>query len=188
LTAGAGDTVSASDPVLTEGAMAEEMDDDLAAIAEHEAATATEPVQTILDPALNLANRPIPDPAKEAVYDKLALRSQVLKEQTEKLKAIEAGTYLPDPVTPPVTAPVSAPAAPVEAKAEAKPAPKRAAKPKSAAPKSSASKSSAADKTAADKTAADKTAADKTAADKTEAAAADGAPKKSPRKKKADNV
>ena len=46
--------------------------------------------------------------ATQALYDKQALRAQVLKEQTEKLKAIEAGTY----------APTSAPEA-------AKPAPKK---------------------------------------------------------------
>jgi len=33
--------------------------------------------------------------ATQALYDKQALRAQVLKEQTEKLKAIEAGTYAP---------------------------------------------------------------------------------------------
>ena len=32
-------------------------------------------------------------PATQALYDKQALRTQVLQEQTEKLKAIEAGTY-----------------------------------------------------------------------------------------------
>lgn len=36
-------------------------------------------------------------PATQALYDKQALRAQVLKEQTEKLKAIEAGTYAPEP-------------------------------------------------------------------------------------------
>jgi sec-independent protein translocase protein TatB len=33
----------------------------------------------------------------QALYDKAALRAQVLAEQTEKLKAIEAGTYQPAP-------------------------------------------------------------------------------------------
>lgn len=35
-------------------------------------------------------------PATQALYDKQALRAQVLAEQTEKLKAIEAGTYVPE--------------------------------------------------------------------------------------------
>ncbi len=51
-------------------------------------------------------------PATQALYDKQALRAQVLAEQTAKLKAIEAGTYLAPiagaPVTPPVSGPVAA--------------------------------------------------------------------------------
>lgn len=141
---------------ITEAAIAEEMDDDLAAIAEHEefeaaqASPATTSAVVVAEPARG----PVPDPAKEAFYDKLALRSQVLKEQTEKLKAIEAGTYVPEPAAPPV-----APPAPVEVAAKAKPAAKRTAKPKAAA----------AEKTGA-------------TADTAET------PKKSPRKKKADNA
>lgn len=138
---------------ITEAAIAEEMDDDLAVIAEHEefeAARAAAPAAGLVEPARG----PVPDPAKEAFYDKLALRSQVLKEQTEKLKAIEAGTYMPEPAA------ISEPAAPVQAEDEAKPAPKRTAKAKVAAQKSDAA-----------------------AAD-----AAEAAPRKSPRKKKADNA
>ena len=56
-----------------------EADDDLAAHAESDAADH--------------------GPATQALYDKQALRAQVLKEQTEKLKAIEAGTYQPAPLT-----------------------------------------------------------------------------------------
>lgn len=40
---------------------------------------------------------PTHGPATQALYDKQSLRAQVLKEQTEKLKAIEAGTYAPAP-------------------------------------------------------------------------------------------
>lgn len=40
---------------------------------------------------------PTHGPATQALYDKQSLRTQVLKEQTEKLKAIEAGTYTPAP-------------------------------------------------------------------------------------------
>lgn len=49
-------------------------------------------------------------PNTQALYDKAALRKQVLAEQTEKLKAIEAGTY---------AAPAEAPAKPKVAKAKA---------------------------------------------------------------------
>ena len=57
--------------------------------------------------------------ATQALYDKQALRAQVLKEQTEKLKAIEAGTYAPTPApeaakpAPKKRAPKAAPAAKV---------------------------------------------------------------------------
>ena len=44
------------------------------------------------------ASAPVHGPATQALYDKAALKAQVLKEQTEKLKAIEAGTYEPEPV------------------------------------------------------------------------------------------
>ena len=37
-------------------------------------------------------------PATQALFDKQALRAQVIKEQTEKLIAIEAGTYVPAPL------------------------------------------------------------------------------------------
>ena len=76
-------------------------------------------------------------PATQALYDKQALRAQVLAEQTAKLKAIEAGTYLAPiavtPVTPPVSGPVAAavsaavsgPALAVVAEPAAKPAPRK---------------------------------------------------------------
>lgn len=81
----------------------DEVEDDLAAIAD-----AAEPAPVVHGPAT------------QALYDKQALRTRVLAEQTEKLRAIEAGTY---------TAPEAAPA-----EAAAKPAPrKRTAKPKTEA-------------------------------------------------------
>lgn len=50
------------------------------------------------DLAAHAAETPtIHGPATQALYDKQALRAQVLAEQTEKLKAIEAGTYKPPP-------------------------------------------------------------------------------------------
>jgi sec-independent protein translocase protein TatB len=58
-------------------AVVEEINDDLAAIAEVDA-----------EPTIH-------GPATQALYDKQALRAKVLAEQTEKLKAIEAGTYEP---------------------------------------------------------------------------------------------
>ena len=74
------------DAVLDDAAEAE---DDLAAhgeeLAEHTAAHSAE-----------IASEPtIHGPATQALYDKQAMRAQVLAEQTEKLKAIEAGTYAP---------------------------------------------------------------------------------------------
>ena len=53
-------------------------------LADHDAAPASQ------TPASQAAAH---GPATQALYDKQALRAQVLKEQTEKLKAIEAGTY-----------------------------------------------------------------------------------------------
>lgn len=40
------------------------------------------------------ASAPAHGPATQALYDKQALRAQVLAEQTEKMRAIEAGTYV----------------------------------------------------------------------------------------------
>ncbi len=57
-------------------------------LADHDAAPASQ------TPASQAAAH---GPATQALYDKQALRAQVLKEQTEKLKAIEAGTYAPAP-------------------------------------------------------------------------------------------
>jgi sec-independent protein translocase protein TatB len=89
----------------------DEVDEDLAAIAEADAAPQI-PAPTIHGPET------------KALYDKQALRAKVLAEQTEKLKAIEAGTYAPEPVA-------AAEPAPVAATEPAKPAPrKRTVKPK----------------------------------------------------------
>jgi sec-independent protein translocase protein TatB len=62
-------------------AVPDEVEDDIAAVAEADAASAPKPVEH--------------GPATQALYDKQALRAKVLAEQTEKLKAIEAGTYAP---------------------------------------------------------------------------------------------
>ncbi len=70
----------------------------------------------VADPELTIHG-----PATQALIDKQALRTQVLAEQTEKLKAIEAGTYVAAPVVP--VTPVKAAPAPL----------KRAAKPKAQA-------------------------------------------------------
>lgn len=67
---------------------------------------------------------PAVGPATQALYDKKALRAQVLAEQAQKLRAIEAGTYMPGPaVTPEAPTPdsVAAPASkPRKAPAKAK--------------------------------------------------------------------
>ena len=74
--------------------------------------------------------------ATQALYDKQALRAQVLKEQTEKLKAIEAGTYAPTPApeaakpAPKKRAPKAAPAAKVSVAQTAETADKAAVKPR----------------------------------------------------------
>ena len=45
-------------------------------------------------------------PATQALYDKKAAREAVLREQTAKLKAIDDGTYMPEPsILPPKSAP-----------------------------------------------------------------------------------
>lgn len=93
-------------PKPAEPALADEVDDDLAAVAEDDAATAAKAVER---------GSVQHGPNTQALYDKQALRAKVLAEQTEKLKAIEAGTYT----------------APAEADPEPKPAPrKRTPKPK----------------------------------------------------------
>ena len=93
-------------PKPAEPALADEVDDDLAAVAEDDAATAAKAV----------AHGSVAHgPNTQALYDKQALRAKVLAEQTEKLKAIEAGTDT----------------APAEADPKPKPAPrKRTPKPK----------------------------------------------------------
>ena len=46
---------------------------------------------------------PVVGAATQALYDKKLLRAQVLAEQTAKLRAIELGTYAPEPmILPPV--------------------------------------------------------------------------------------
>lgn len=47
-------------------------------------------------------------PATQALYNKQALKAQVVAEQAAKLKAIEAGTYQPEPVILPPKAPETA--------------------------------------------------------------------------------
>ena len=111
-------SVAERDAVLS--SMADEMDDDLAAFAEDEseAADLAKPAPATMTPAPSMpAVMPtIHGPATQALYDKQALRAKVLAEQTEKLKAIEAGTYKPDPVAasaPEAAAsPAASPAAP----------------------------------------------------------------------------
>lgn len=79
---------------------------------------AAEAADDLVDEALQAPEPTIHGPATQALYDKQALRAQVMAEQTAKLKAIEAGTFAP------------------EAAPEAEPAPapkKRAAKPKAEA-------------------------------------------------------
>ena len=74
--------------------------------------------------------------ATQALYDKQALRAQVLKEQTEKLKAIEAGTYAPTSApeaakpAPKKRAPKAAPAAKVSVAQTAETPDKAAVKPR----------------------------------------------------------
>ena len=68
-------------------------------------------------------------PATQALYDKQAARAAVLREQTAKLKAIEDGTYQPEPsILPPAAKPAlkptlkPAPKAKAPAEVEAEPA------------------------------------------------------------------
>jgi sec-independent protein translocase protein TatB len=73
--------------------------------------TAADPLAEVLDDADEAADdlaehaaEAAHGPATQALYDKQALRAQVLKEQTEKLKAIEAGTYTATPIETPQAA------------------------------------------------------------------------------------
>ena len=59
------------------------------------------------DLAVQAEEKTIHGPATQALYDKQALRAQVIREQSDKLKAIEDGTY-DAPATIPVSAPASA--------------------------------------------------------------------------------
>jgi sec-independent protein translocase protein TatB len=80
------------------------------------------------DLALEDIAPPTHGPATQALYDKQALRAQVLAEQTAKLKAIEEGTYQAEPTILPPEAVKPAPKKRVtkpkepEAAPEAKPA------------------------------------------------------------------
>lgn len=85
--------------------------DDAAEAADDLAHMADDPMANVL-----MADPTIHGPATQALLDKQALRAQVLKEQTEKLQAIEAGTYVPTP-------PVPVAALVVEPKPAAQPAP-----------------------------------------------------------------
>ncbi len=95
-------------PKPAEPALVDEVDDDIAAVAEADAATAAKP--------------PEHGPATQALYDKQALRAKVLAEQTEKLKAIEAGTYTaPAPDAPAQDEAVQDPPKPAPRKRTPKP-------------------------------------------------------------------
>ena len=59
-----------------------------------------------------VAETPAHGPATQALYDKQALRAQVLAEQTAKLKAIEEGTYAAQPTILPPARVQTAKAAP----------------------------------------------------------------------------
>ena len=59
------------------------------------------------DLAVHAEEKTIHGPATQALYDKQALRAQVIREQSDKLKAIEDGTY-DAPASIPVSAPASA--------------------------------------------------------------------------------
>lgn len=75
-------------PAALETTIADEVDDDLAALAE-DIAEETPALQTP-------APQPVTHgPATQALYDKQAMRAKVMEEQAEKLRAIEAGTYAP---------------------------------------------------------------------------------------------
>jgi sec-independent protein translocase protein TatB len=98
-------SVAERDAVLS--SIEDEMDDDLAAFAEDEAEAAAD-AKPVPAP-MTLAPTPtIHGPATQALYEKQALRAKVLAEQAEKLKAIEAGTYLSE-ASPAALAPVPAP-------------------------------------------------------------------------------
>ncbi|MBI1172616.1 twin-arginine translocase subunit TatB [bacterium] len=122
-----------------------ELVDDASEAAEDLAEHGTEPAAPVIH-----------GPATQALMDKQAQRAEVIREQTEKLKAIEAGTYAPPPpaalqapaMTPPPApaslappspqppspqSPSPQPPSPVPAQADAKPA-KPAAKPRAAKP------------------------------------------------------
>lgn len=159
-------------------------------LADLEALDGAEPPQ----PSKAAAPEPtIHGPNTQALYDKAALRKKVLEEQTAKLKAIEAGTYQPDPVTPPDpvaaaeplagTAPAEAKAAPAgqEAAPEAEtPAPETPVeKPKRSRAKAATGEAkAAAPKAPAAKTPATKSSASKSPAKSAEAKAAPKTTKK----------
>ena len=157
--------------VEAETTIADEVDDDMAALAEDEAHDAAA-AQAAAQPTIH-------GPATRALYDKQALRAKVLAEQTEKLKAIEAGTYIAEPAA--VAAVVAATPAVVE------PAPiKRSTKPKVETAKMVAKTAAKADPVKAVPV---KAVSAKVGTAKVDASSQDSkadAPKKTSRKKKAD--
>ena len=71
----------------------------------------TEPAEDVAEAAEDVADHgenTIHGPATQALYDKQALRAQVMQEQTAKLRAIEDGTFA-GAVAPPDASPVAAP-------------------------------------------------------------------------------
>ncbi len=94
----------------------EEVDDDLAAVAEADAVAA--PITPNPAPTIH-------GPATQALYDKQALRAKVLAEQTEKLKAIEAGTYIGEPAAVSATPASATPASATPVVATPEPAPRK---------------------------------------------------------------
>lgn len=145
----AGAAVSAAAPAADRAvaeatsSIADEIDDDLAAMAEDEAEAkpAAAPIPSASAPTDAAA---VHGPHTQALYNKQALRAKVLAEQTEKLKAIEAGTYVADPEPTPAAEAAAPKPAPrkrtVKPKAEAAepgaeaaaPAPKKAPRKKKA--------------------------------------------------------
>ncbi len=101
---------------IEDSTVEDEVGDDLADLAETEAEAAlasSRPTPAAMakppmTPAPQLVTPTIHGPNTQALYDKQALRAKVLAEQTEKLKAIEAGIYQADP--PAAAAPVETPA------------------------------------------------------------------------------
>ena len=109
-------SVAARDAELP--SIADELADDLEALADLEALDELEALDGVAKPPVSeapvsaapVSAAPVHGPHTQALYDKAALKAKVIAEQTEKLKAIEAGTYVP--ATPEVMDPLgNAPAA-----------------------------------------------------------------------------